>query len=208
MKIVVSEKKDGAMDVSENKLNFLKRNKIIPKSLVLAGICHGNKTVRVDENDQGKVMPGIDGLITTSEKIVLGVTVSDCLPIFFFSDKMVGVLHAGWKGIEKGIIEKTMEKIEEIERKKKLSFFIGPGIDDCHFEVQGDVFNKFKEFKNARYERKGKKFLSIKKIAEEKILRGGVEKVSLSSVCTYCDENYFSFRRDKKINKMLALIKK
>ncbi len=209
MKIIISKKKDGAMNLSENRNVFFQKNNLDLSSAIFADLSHGKEVKIVNKEDRGNVMEDTDGLITSSREIILGVTVADCLPLFLFSRKIIGVLHAGWKGIERGIIEEAFKKVEEIgESKENLRFYVGPGIDSCHYEVKKDVLKKFEDFNSFFQEKNGKFFLPLKEIAREKIRKNGVKNIKISPICTYCDKDYFSFRRDKKVNKMLALITK
>ena len=46
-------------------------------------------------------------MITNMNGIVLGVLTADCVPILIYDkkNKIIGCIHAGWKGVFKGIIK-------------------------------------------------------------------------------------------------------
>ncbi len=194
----MSEKADGSMSSEKNIESFLRG--ISVDNLVRAGLIHGNKVKMVDSVEESPVQ-GADGLITM-ENIYLGVTVADCLPIFIMGDGFHGVLHAGWRGLHSGIIEESIKKMPNT----KCSIHIGPAIGECHFEVSNDFKDKFKGYEDCFDQRREGLFLNLKKVAETKFREGGVKKVSTSQECTFCNHNFFSYRRDKKKNIMLAIV--
>ncbi len=204
---LISEKEDGSMNKVENITDYLNKKKIDPDKFVRAELIHGKKIEIVNSHDGGTVINGVDGLITTSD-CVLGVTVADCLPVYISSKRAVGILHAGWKSLKRGIIEEAIGKITEIgERKEDLEVFIGPSIQSCHFEVKDDLVEKFSDYDNCFENRDDKIYLNLQKVAKEKLNSNGVKNVKISKRCTYCDDRLFSYRRDRKINNMLAVIK-
>ena len=191
----MSAKEDGSMKEEKNRKKFLKKIKVF--SIVRAGLCHKNKIIEVKIKDRGKIIKNTDGLITREKSLFLSVTVADCLPVAFYNpkEKKIGLLHAGWRGINSGIIEKL-----KIDFKTSL-FYIGPGISRCHFEVAQD-------FPLLVFKKKGKYYSDLKKIVKNKIIfLGGKEKnIEISPHCTHClKDRYFSYRREKKINAMMVV---
>lgn len=74
---------------------------------------------------------------------------------------------------------------------------IGPGIRKCHFEVKMDVWSQIPESNRIKCD--GKTFVDLPKILREQALEAGVlpEHLEDSEICTVCEQNYFSYRRDK-----------
>jgi len=209
LKAILSSKKDGSMKLlDENELrrrDFLLNNKV--ENLVSADLVHGNKVRVVQKNDKGKVVPNTDGLITDQKGLFLSVTVADCLPLFIFDpDKqIVGMIHAGWKSLEKDIVIQTIEKFKSLgSNPKDLIVGIGPGISKCHFEVGKEVIEKFKKYPEAI----DGEYLDLKLIAKLQFEKLGVRNIEINPECTYCSNKYFSYRRDKSktIKAMIAII--
>ena len=52
-----------------------------------------------------------DAIITREKGVALGVVTADCVPILLFDyeNKIVGCIHAGWKGAFSGILKKTID---------------------------------------------------------------------------------------------------
>ncbi len=212
--MIISKKVDGCMKDRDNLKSFLKANNIEIDNLVTGNQVHGKRVAVVGDIDRGDVFNRVDGFITKSKNIVIGVYISDCLPISFRSDNVCGILHVGWRSLFEGIIEESMNIIGSFDISyKDLNFEIGPGIKECHFEVKDDFlkeFEKLKEIKNLNkyiIKRGGKTFFRLEELARDKILEYGVENIKISPICTFCDDNSFSFRRDKKIKSMFAFEK-
>ncbi len=204
--IYLSKKSDGSMNEKENIDSFLTKKGINPDEFSRGGLVHGKKVKIVTEKGAGEVMAKTDGLIT-ADNISLGVTVADCLPVYLYSKKFIGILHAGWGGLEKEIIFEAVKKIKKIgERPKNINAYIGPSIQVCHFEVKEDLVKKFSNYKNCFEKRDGKIFLNLQKIAKNQLNSHGIKNIKISNKCTYCSQDLFSYRRDKEVNNMLAVI--
>jgi|SRR3990167_3881927 len=111
---------------------------------------HGNKVVLVSAKHLGKTIKECDGLVTNSPDVTLRISVADCLPIFFSDSEgsSIGLVHAGWRGLDNKIIEKTIRLMSKklppsSEGKKtksqRLSVYIGPHICQKHYEVKVDI---------------------------------------------------------------------
>lgn len=184
---------------------FLKEKKINPDKFVRGELVHGKEIAVVSSAEGGRVIKGVDGLIT-SDFLALGVTVADCLPVYIQASGATGILHAGWRSIYKGIVEEAITKFNQLGGGD-LSVFIGPSIMSCHFEVKKDLVDKFSDYPDCFQRRDEKIFLSLQKVVKKKFQNNGVKNISISDKCTFCSDDLFSYRRDKKINNMLAVIK-
>lgn len=206
MKLLLSKKREGPIKDEQDINNFLNKKKI-SKKLVRTDLVHGKRVAIVDSNSK-KIIKKTDGLIT-KDNLALAVTVADCLPIYFYSKEIIGILHGGWKGIEKGIVEEMIKSLKLVnEKPENLTVFIGPSIQVCHFQVGDDLVKKFSNYKNCFRSKKEKKFLNLQKVVKLKLKKENVKNIRISSRCTYCDPDLFSYRKEGKVNKMLAVISK
>ena len=83
---------------------------------------------------------------TSSKKIAIGVLTADCVPILIYdkNKKIVSAIHAGWKGIYKGIINKVINfLLNSGSKSKDLIGIIGPCISQKNYEIKKDFINKF-----------------------------------------------------------------
>ena len=62
--------------------------------------------------------------------VALGVMTADCVPVIIYDaqNKIIGCMHAGWKGAFSGIVENTITKIKEINSNNNLYASVGPCI--------------------------------------------------------------------------------
>lgn len=74
------------------------------KRLVLGEQVHGREIALVDENTAGPVA-GVDGLITASPGVCLGIYVADCCAVYLADPvrRVIALLHSGRRGSELGI---------------------------------------------------------------------------------------------------------
>lgn len=95
-----------------------------------------------------------DASITNQAGFLLGVQSADCLPVLLVDTKkrVVGAVHAGWRGTLQRIVTKTIGKMRmQFDTKPAdLLAAIGPAIGGCCYEVGTEVAVKFKsQFPNA-----------------------------------------------------------
>ena len=193
---------DKKSNVLKNRIIALKKIGLNKKNLIIPNQIHSNKIKIVDENSINHNIIA-DGLLTKSNKIVLGILTADCAPIFFFDYKenIISAVHAGWKGARNGIIKNTIKLMLECGSKlNNIISCIGPCIGKESYKVNNDFFRKF-IIENSQ----NKKFFLIKKnimnfnlkyYIIEKIKNCGVKKVLFGSFDTFKDKkNFFSYRR-------------
>ena len=135
-----------------------------------------------------------DAIITKESGLLIGVNTADCAPILLCDTetKYIAVIHAGWRGIVRDIIENTVSKLSQLGCKNLISV-IGPCIQFDSFEVNKDdiphqYHNFVKLYKNSWH-------FDMAKLAMQKLLVSGVNKVIKLPINTFTDENYFSYRR-------------
>lgn len=202
---ILTSRECGNMRINEEREQACSLLQIDYKSLVTAEQVHGNKIAVVDITDKRKQIAGVDGLITGTIALPLAIFTADCLPIFLGSSKgrTAGIIHAGWRGLSKGIIEKAVETF-----KTKLNIephflyaSIGPHIQKCCYEIGENVAV-------ALGLQKAENKISLSAIAFKKLKALGVQKIMLSSHCTcHEDENFYSYRRERTAKRMMSLVR-
>ena len=104
---------------SDNKKNVLKNLQIVSKKIksnskkiILLNQIHSNKFHYINKKLKLKnsKFDG-DALITNRTNTPIGVLTADCAPILIYDEnkEMVAVVHAGWKGAYKGIVNKVVK---------------------------------------------------------------------------------------------------
>jgi polyphenol oxidase len=189
-----------------NREKFLKKINLSGKDLASVKSISDSNIEIVTEANLGNFIKNTDGLITARKNVYLSITIADCLPVivYDFKKEIISLLHCGWKGIEKNIIGKALGKMKDVfdSAPQNIIAGIGPGIGNCHFEVNEDLVEKFSHYPGAFRKVGGKSFMDLKLVAQKKLEECGVRQsnIATSPECTYCQsEKYFSFRRDKSL---------
>jgi YfiH family protein len=90
--------------------------------------------------------PEADGAVTRDPGLVLTVRTADCLPVLMADPAagVVGVAHAGWRGVVAGVLQRTVDSMERLgARARAIQVAVGPGIGACCFEVGEEVARAF-----------------------------------------------------------------
>lgn len=153
-----------------------------------------------------------DAAITRTPGHVAVVLTADCLPILLTSvaGDEVAAAHAGWRGLQAGVIETTLEKMHS--NPEQLLAWIGPGISQPHFEVGDEVREAFLSRlpdTEAFFERgrRGHWYCDLSAIADYRLRQLGVQQVYRDDHCTYANRKLFhSYRRDGESGRMASLI--
>ena len=192
--------KDNIKNVKKN-LNFVSNKiQVNPKNLILMHQTHSNKVIQIKKNYGRKLIS--DAIITNIKGIALGVVTADCVPILLFDykNKIIGCIHAGWKGAFSGIIRKTIIKFNKLNFKNKIYACIGPCIGRRSYEVDGKFYKKFliQSKYNKKYfakKKRGKKLFNLRKYVADQLKALNV-KTDHVNFDTFKEKNYFfSYRR-------------
>lgn len=88
-----------------------------------------------------------DGLITNLPGVALAILTADCFPVLLVNTRTmaIGAFHAGWRGVVARIVEKGvgLMRREFGARPEDIYAAIGPGIQQCCYEVGEEVKTKF-----------------------------------------------------------------
>lgn len=130
--------------VQQNRRRFLGSIGASPDLITLRQI-HSDM-IHVVTSRPSETLAG-DGLVTNVPGITLGVLTADCFPVLLVDtkNKAVGAFHAGWRGTVARIAEKGLGLMrrEYGTRAEDVYAAIGPGIQQCCFEVGEEVKSKF-----------------------------------------------------------------
>lgn len=155
----------------------------------------------------GEVVEG-DSIITSNKNIALGVFTADCVPIMLCDEQkgVIAAVHSGWKGTEKNILGKTIDKmIKEYHCKKDdIAAFIGPHIQKCCYEVSEDLIDKFKNIETYKKDLINEgRYLDLNACILSTLKEKGVliKNIYNTKTCTYCEKEHslHSYRRDKEL---------
>ncbi len=218
-----SQRPDGnSLDIR----NAMAREAEVSGGLVVkANLVHGIDICIIDEEALSErpylAVEDCDGLVTNLKNVTLTTTHGDCIPVFAYDPKKkaIGIAHAGWRGTADCVVSNLIYCMcEEYKCKPKdIHAVVGPGIGACCFEVDDDVVDYFtesmpwtEEYMARRSD--GKYLIDLKGINCELLEVEGVkaENIFIDPDCTCCESSkdlYFSYRRDKCEERMLAYIR-
>jgi|TARA_B100001059_G_scaffold54646_1_gene49113 YfiH family protein len=197
--------KDKKGNVQKNLKLVAKKMRVKSENLVLMHQTHSNKVIEIKKINYKKKIYA-DAMITKMRGVSLGVLTADCVPIILYDskNKIVGCIHAGWKGAFKEIIKNTIFKIKTISSNSKIYASVGPCIGHRSYEVDIKFYKKFisKSAKNKIYflhKSKSKKLFNLRKFVTDKLKLCKV-KVDQVNHDTFAEKNkFFSYRRSFKL---------
>ena len=153
--------------------------------------------------DASSIKANIEADASYSSKvgIVCAIMTADCLPVFVSKKdgSMVGIAHAGWRGLVSGVIENLVSSFNSVG--DDLVVHLGPAISKNFFQVGEEVKSLYLS-KNADFQRSfsiknNKNYLDMYDAASV-ILEGfQIKSISGGDRCTYKESSdFFSYRRD------------
>jgi YfiH family protein len=166
---------------------------------------------RVAADAHAGAPPSADAAITRCANVPLVVLVADCLPVLLAArdGSVIGVAHAGWRGLAAGVVEATVRAMRcaggDIEA------WLGPCIGPRAFQVGDDVRDAFMTHDStaARHftPRGGKWLADLPGLARDRLATAGVHAVHGGDWCTVEDRaRFFSYRRDGATGRMGAFL--
>lgn len=160
-----------------------------------------------------------DASVTNQPGEVLVVMTADCLPVLLTnsSGTVVGVAHAGWRGICSGVLENTVAELLNIsgDVASNVMAWLGPAIGPDKFEVGHDVVSAFEDAGMSLPEnafqsipnKKGKYLADIYLLARARLEACGVKAIFGGEFCTVKDAaRFFSYRRDGETGRFASAI--
>jgi YfiH family protein len=166
---------------------------------------HGAEVRRITDRDTDPTRhrferPRVDGQASNLPGVAMAALVADCLPIAVAGGGAAAMLHAGWRGLEGGVIAAGVRAVRELAtdgpdgQEAKLAAAIGPGAGPCCYEVGDEVHAAFAAYAGVRH---GKN-LDLKEIARCQLTAAGVSAVYDIQLCTLCAAPglLYSHRRD------------
>ncbi|MEX1047799.1 MAG: polyphenol oxidase family protein [Actinomycetota bacterium] len=180
----------------------------------IGGQVHGTKLVRIGAKLAGAGYAGqegvigeTDGLYAGSPRIPMAVATADCAPVVVASEseQLVAIVHAGWRGLAGGIVQRAAELFQ---RPAESLALIGPAAGVCHYEVGEDVAFAVAGGSDAgavTERRDGRTFLDLASTIEATLRDSGVKRIAVEGSCTIHDDRFFSHRRDGVTGRQLAV---
>jgi YfiH family protein len=192
---------DAARNVAENRRRAVEAVGGDGAVATMAWQVHGQDVREVDDRPAGgrfmepgvEAFPKSDGLVTSLAERPLVLLTADCLPVAIAREdgSRVAILHAGWRGLAAGIVERGAEAVGGTARAA-----VGPGAGPCCYDVGADVAEVMRGLFGEDVVRGGRADLWL--AARRALAAAGVERVEVAGECSICSPGrYFSHRRDR-----------
>ena len=177
----------------------------IPSRWATARQVHGASVVVAcsDEAHEGRPTREGDAIVTRDTGLPLAALAADCVPIALVGHAAAGVVHAGWRGLAAGAIASGVSAVGSADRPRTrgVRAWIGPCIGPCHYEVGPEVAEQV-----ARSAAGAPAFTTtiggttrfdLRAAARWLLEAAGATVADTEEPpCTWCDERFFSHRRD------------
>ena len=193
-----------ALHVNDHQDRVLENRKMLqfhydlPSEPIWINQTHSSKCI-----DAASISKSVEADASYSSKVgvVCAIMTADCLPVFVSKKNgtMVGIAHAGWRGLVSGVIENLISSFNS--DGEDLVVHLGPAISKNSFEVGEEVKSLFLS-KNVDFQRSfliknNKNYLDLYDAARV-ILEGfEINSISGGNRCTFKESSdFFSYRRD------------
>lgn len=154
-----------------------------------------------------------DASIARMANRICAIMTADCLPVLFCDARgtAVGAAHAGWRGLNAGILEATVKAMQT--PPGEIMAWLGPAIGPDAFEVGPEVRAAFtahdpaaaSAFRPGTHD--GKWLADLYLLARQRLAACSVTQVYGGNRCTFTEEEtFFSYRRDGTTGRMASLI--
>ncbi|HXW31865.1 MAG TPA: polyphenol oxidase family protein [Acidimicrobiales bacterium] len=177
----------------------------VPPGLVLERLSqmHGAEVVVVGAGGAGGAgstdSPAAEGdaLVATGAERVLAVFTADCAAVALGSaDGTYGAVHAGWRGLEAGVVEKAVERVRSLSDAEVVAG-LGPCIGPCCYAFGGPALDilagRYGEGVRSTTGR-GERALDLPEAVRRALAAAGVPLVVDEARCTACSGDAWSYR--------------
>jgi YfiH family protein len=165
---------------------------------------HSDICVQSEENQSNTEA---DAHYTFDKNVALLIKTADCLPILVQAKNAVLAVHAGWRGVENKITQKSLWSLKAAELK---NIFIGPHIMQKSFEVDSSVKDLLEksavESVNLSFEKNNKHYVDLQKIVKSQVRAISQVEIHTLNQDTYQNSMFNSFRTDKTTHRNLSFI--
>ncbi len=206
---------DEKKHVLDNRITLAKAIGIDLTHWVFLNVSHGTNIHKVTLADKAKgayhdenAIKQTDAIYTREKNLVLTVFHADCIPLVFYDQKqkLLGVVHAGWKGTLANITGKFIDHWIQHEQSdpNDIHVYIGPSLSQKYFSIKEDVihiiqthhpkYNKYLHYIDEHHALFDAITINASQI---KACHIPPQNITIDHRCTFSDrKNFFSYRRD------------
>jgi polyphenol oxidase len=197
--------RDAPAAVAENRARMAGVVGVKPERFLVPFQIHSAEAVVVSTPWPADARPRVDGIVTATPGLALGVTGADCGMILFADTRagVIGAAHAGWGGALNGVLEATLVAMEKTgARRADTLTALGPMIGPQSYEVGPEYRARFlaASAEHTRFFTRSVKpehfMFDLPGFIEMRLERAGVAGFENLGLDTYADDTrFFSYRR-------------
>ena len=206
---------DSDENVRENRKRILKSMSL--RNCLSANQTHSDNVVVIDSaaaawmRDEGVKTAEIDdtdAFVTNQRGLGLMIQVADCQAILLFDPgkKILGVAHAGWRGLKQNISAKVIEEMIKLgSNPAHILAGISPSLGPRNSEFTdplAELGSEFAPFIKGRH-------VDMWEFSRQQLMKLGVQKIEVARIDTADAEEgarFFSYRREKPETGRFALV--
>ena len=197
---------DDLAAVGENHRRALGALGLEPGGVVSPYQVHGARVGIVGRAHLGTVQPATDALVTAVPAVPLLMRFADCASLLFFDPerRVVGMAHAGWRGVVAGSVAATVRTMAERLGCDPANLWagIGPAIRSCCYAVGPEVVAAVEAAcppgADVVRDVDGRTYLDLPAAVQAQLRAAGVEQIEDAGLCTACRvDEFFSHRAER-----------
>ena len=165
---------------------------------------HGAMVLRHGGDWQGFLRgPEADGHLSPARGTAMAVTVADCVPVFIaHPGGAAAALHSGWRGTAARITEVAVRELGTLGlAAADLRLHCGPAICGACYEVSAEVYARLTGRDPGR-----PTTVDLRALIADHARAVGVRHISLSPLCTRCDNDRFYSHRAGDEGRQLGVV--
>jgi polyphenol oxidase len=172
--------------------------------LATAGQVHGTRTLVHDGAWRGWLRgEDADGHFAPQRGTALAVTIADCVPVYIgHPSGAVMALHSGWRGTAARILEHGLAQLAGAGLAvADARIHLGPAICGRCYEVSADVYLQLTGRDPGRPTP-----VDLRAIIADQARAAGARRVTVSDLCTRCDNDRFFSHRAGDLGRQIGVI--
>jgi len=185
-----------------------RRGRVVQRPWSVLRQVHGARVLVIEQPGDGCGEPA-DGAVSAAEGAALAVLTADCAPVAMASPEgVIGVAHAGWKGLRAGVIEATVQSMRRLGATR-VEAVVGPCIHPCCYAFGREDLAQIESLlgRHLRSEdRQGRPALDLPAGVRGALHVAGAVLVGESTSCTGCAEGLWSWRADRTARRQATVV--
>lgn len=193
----------GSIKALKNRRLWCQKIGVNPQKIVNINQIQSNAAVKVGRFNLSRNLLDGDAMVTNEKGIYLLIKLGDCLGVAFYDPlhQAIGLAHAGWQGLDKGILENTLLLMQKnyMTNPQELMVEITPSIGPCHYGgpsiLRENPNSSWIPYISSTADESGG--VNLWKFAQDQLAKLGVKKENIHNpkLCTFESKDYFSHRR-------------